>query len=235
MATITNSLTNAEYRKVKAYSKSDLDMIHLSPSLLEWSRNAPSDGSVAVERGTTLHCALLEREEFSSRYVKMPEYNMRTNEGKSNAEHFKESMSGGGRIILTSDEYTLVSNMRDSVMAHPTARAYLESDCRNEHSIFWERDGIKLKCRPDCLPDAEVFGHVIADVKKIDNIDHLQRSIKQFRYHVQASFYSAGYEALYGEVPRFAFIAVGERRSMGRHPVRVFELPLEWMERGRDE
>lgn len=235
MASITGALTNDEYRKVKAWSKSDLDLLHQSPALIEWSRNAPSDGSEAVERGTTLHCALLEMEEFASRYVKMPEYELRTTAGKANAEHFKESMSGGGRIVLTSEEYTLVSNMRDSVLAHPTARAYLESQCRNEHSIFWSRDEVKMKCRPDNLPDWEKFGITAVDVKKIDNIDHLARSIRMFRYYVQAPVYLDGIKALTGEDGRFVFIAVGERRSIGRHPVRVFELPLEWMERGRDE
>ena len=73
MASITNALTNDEYRKVKAYSKSDLDYIHKSPALIEWVRNANSDGSEAVERGTTLHCAVLENDEFKSRYVRMPD------------------------------------------------------------------------------------------------------------------------------------------------------------------
>lgn len=235
MPSITNALTNAEYRKVKAWSKSDLDLIHKSPSLIEWVRNAHSDGSEAVERGTTLHCAVLENDEFKSRYVRMPDYDLRSSAGRANAESFAESMASSGRIIQTAKEYDLVLAMRDSIMAHPTARAYLESNCRNEHSIFWEHEGLRLKCRPDCLPDAEVFGPVITDVKKIADIDHLQRSIRQFRYYVQAPFYQAGYQALYSELPKFVFIAVGEKRSIGRHPVRVFELPLEWMEKGRDE
>lgn len=235
MASITGSLSNDEYRRVNAYSKSDLDLIHKSPSLIEWSRSANSDGSEAVERGTTLHCAVLENDEFKSRYVRMPDYDLRSSAGRANAESFCETTEKYGKQILTAKEYDLVLAMRDSIMAHPTARAYLESNCRNEHSIFWEHEGLRLKCRPDCLPDAEVFGPVIVDVKKIADIDHLQRSIRQFRYYVQAPFYQAGYQALYGEIPKFVFIAVGEKRSIGRHPVRVFELPLEWMEKGRDE
>lgn len=235
MATITGSLSNSEYRAVKAISKSDIDLIHRSPALLEWSRNAHSDGSESVERGTTLHCAVLESDEFKSRYVRMPDYDLRSSAGRANAESFCETTEKYGKQILTAKEYDLVMAMRDSIMAHPTARAYLESNCRNEHSIFWEHEGLRLKCRPDCLPDAEVFGPVIVDVKKIADIYHLQRSIRQFRYYVQAPFYQAGYQALHGDLPKFVFIAVGEKRSIGRHPVRVFELPLEWMEKGRDE
>jgi len=235
MPSITGTLTNAEYRKVKAYSKSDLDLIHKSQALIEWARNAHSDGSEAVDRGTDLHCAVLEPDVFKAQYIRMPEYNIKSSAGQANAESFRESMASSGRIILTAKEYDIVGAMRDSIMAHPTARMYLESECINEHSIFWAENGLRFKCRPDCMPDREQFGPVILDVKKIGDIDHLQRSIRNFRYYVQAPFYSDGYEALYGIKPRFIFVAVGERRSIGRHPVRVFELPLAWVEKGRDE
>lgn len=233
MATITNSLTNAEYHAVNAYSKSTLDLIHTSPALLQWARDAPQEKSEAIENGTAIHCALLETDEFAQRYVKIPQYNMRTTEGKANAEHFKESMSGSGRIIMTADDYDLIIAMRDSVMAHPVARRLLTVSGKSEQSIFWERDGLRLKCRPDRIPDSEHFGHMLIDVKKTGDVDHLAKSIHEFRYNVQAAFYSDAYEQLTGEYPRFIFIAVGERRSIGRHPVSVFELPLDWVEDGR--
>jgi len=235
MATITGALTNDEYRKVKAWSKSDLDLLHKSPALIEWSRNAPSDGSDAVERGTTLHCALLEPDEFSARYVRMPEYDLRSSAGRANAEAFRESMASSGRIIHTAQEHDMVIAMRDSVLAHPVARSLLTVSGKSENSIFWELDGIRLKARPDRIPDEEHFGHVLVDVKKIADADKMQSHFQHFRYHVQDAFYSDAYFQLTGELPRFIFICVGERRSIGRHPVNVVELPLEWVELGRDE
>lgn len=235
MPSITGALTNEEYRKVKAWSKSDLDLIHQSPALIEWNRNAPSDGSPAVDRGTDLHCALLEPDEFKAKYVRMPEYDLRSSAGRANAESFTESMARSGRIIQTAKEYDLVLAMRDSIMAHPTARAYLESQCRNEHSVFWNSDGLKLKCRPDCLPDAELFGPLIVDVKKVSSMEHIVRSIRDFRYYVQAPYYQDGVKEIYGELPRFVFVAVSEKRSIGRHEVRVFELSTDWTDMGRSE
>ncbi|MGH2624754.1 MAG: PD-(D/E)XK nuclease-like domain-containing protein, partial [Sphingobacterium sp.] len=155
--------------------------------------------------------------------------------GRANAESFRENMAGSGRIILEAKQHDLVTAMRDSVLAHPTAQAYLTSDGKSEQSIFWEKDGISLKCRPDRMPNIETFGHVLVDLKKVGDIDHLERSIQQFRYHVQAAFYSDAYHQLMGSYPRFIFIAVGERRSIGRHPVRVFELPVDWVDDGREE
>lgn len=233
MPSITGSLTNAEYRKVKAYSKSDLDLVHKSPALLEWVRNAHSDGSEAVDRGTDLHCSLLEPDVFAATYCRMPDYDLRSSSGRANAESFRESMAGSGRIILEAKQYDLVAAMRDSVLAHPTANAYLTSEGKSEQSIFWEKEGISLKCRPDRIPNVETFGHVLVDVKKVGDMDHLERSIQHFRYHVQDAFYSDAYHQLTGHHPRFIFIAVGERRSIGRHPVRVFELPVDWVDDGR--
>lgn len=234
MPSITGSLTNAEYRNVKAYSKSDLDLVHKSPALLDWVKNAHSDGSEAVDRGTDLHCSLLEPDVFAATYCRMPDYDLRSSAGRANAESFRESMAGSGRIILEAKQHDLVTAMRDSVLAHPTANAYLTSDGKSEMSIFWEKDGISLKCRPDRIPNTETFGHVLVDVKKVGDMDHLERSIQQFRYHVQAAFYSDAYHQLTGAYPRFIFIAVGERRSIGRHPVRVFELPVDWVDEGRE-
>lgn len=235
MASITGALTNDEYRKVKAYSKSDLDLIHQSPALLEWAKNAPSDGSPAVDRGTDLHCALLEPSEFTARYVRMPEYDLRTSVGRANAESFRESMASSGRIIQTAQEHDMVVAMRDSVLSHPVARILLTVSGKSEQSIFWDIDGLRLKARPDRIPDECHFGHVLVDVKKIGDTAKMQRHFQDFRYHVQAAFYSDAYQQLTGSMPRFIFICVGERRSIGRHPVHVVELPLEWVELGRDE
>ena len=59
MANITTSLTNAEYRSQRGYAKSDLDLIHKSPALLEWKKNAPREESEVAITGTALHAAVL--------------------------------------------------------------------------------------------------------------------------------------------------------------------------------
>lgn len=235
MPSITGALTNAEYRKVKAYSKSDLDFIHKSTALMEWARNAHSDGSDAIDRGTDLHCALLDPDVFAVTYNRQPDFDLKTAAGRANAESYRDSMAHVDRIILDAKRYDLIIAMRDSVLAHPVAKSLLTVSGKSEQSIFWERDGLKLKCRPDRIPDHEHFGHMLVDLKKVGDMDHLERSIQQYRYHVQSPFYADGYEALTGERPRFVFIAVGERRSIGRHPVRVFELPVGWIDDGRAE
>ena len=225
------NLTNAEYRAQRGYSKSDLDYIHQSPALLEWARNAPSAGSDAVDLGTHVHCAVLEPDVFAGTYRKAPA-GRRTQAERATFDHFMSICKASGKICLDADTYDMVIAMRDSVLAHPTARDLLTGDGISESSIFGELEGVRVKCRPDRLIRER---NILVDVKKVDDIRHITRSIQEFRYYVQAAFYSDIYEQWTGHYPRFIFVAVGQRRSIGRHPVRVFELDQSDVEEGRQE
>ena len=231
MANQVIGLTNNEYRQQRGISKSDLDLIHQSPALLEWASNAPSDGSDAVDLGTHVHCAILEPDVFAETYRKAPDGG-RTAADKARVEAFAEHCKAGGKICLDADTYDMVIAMRDSVLAHPTARDLLTGDGISESSIFGELEGVRVKCRPDRLIRER---NILVDVKKVDDIDHIARSIQKFRYYVQAAFYSDIYEQWTGHKPRFIFVAVGQRRSIGRHPVRVFELEQACVDAGRTE
>ena len=231
MANQVIGLTNDEYRQQRGISKSDLDLIHQSPALLEWARNAPSVGSEAVELGTHVHCAILEPDVFAGTYRKAPAGG-RTAADKARVEAFAEHCKTSGKICLDADAYDMVIAMRDSVLAHPTARDLLAGDGISESSIFGELEGVRVKCRPDRLIRER---NILVDVKTIGEIEHLARSVQQFRYFVQSAFYSDIYEQWAGHKPRFIFVAVGQRRSIGRHPVRVFELDQSDIEDGRQE
>ena len=234
MAHSTQALTNDEYRSTPHWSNSDISMVRDSPSLLEWKRNAPSDGSDSVDLGTHVHCAVLEPDEFIRNYVTMPDYGTSAS-GKRSAELFTNNMKG--KIILDAKTYETVMNMRDSILAHPSARQLLTSPGQSEVSIFGELQGLKVKCRPDRIVDPLSFGgqHILVDAKKTADISKFIYSVRDFGYHRQAAFYSDIYYQLTGHRPRFVFVVVGEKRSIGRYPVRVWELPQEVVEKGRTE
>lgn len=235
MATKTTSLSNSEYRSVKAWSKSDLDLIHQSLGTYEWARNSPHTSSDSVDLGTHVHCALLEPDEFKKQYLKMPEFNLRTNDGREEARYHQSMAESQGKIILSPDDYAKVIAMRDSVLCHPTARDLLTLSGESEVSIFGEINGMRVKCRPDRIPEMHHFGPIVADLKKTVDIDKFLYSVRDYRYHVQAAFYSDIYKQLTGEAPRFVFVVVGETRSIGRHPVKVLELPPDVVDIGRSE
>ena len=232
MANLTTALTNDEYRAQKGTSKSELDLAHQSVALLEWNKNNPAPGSESVDLGTHVHCALLEPDLFEKDYVKMPEFGT-SKAGKESAEAFTRNV--GEKIILDAATTDTVIAMRDSVLAHPVANMLLTSKGISEASIFGEINGMRVKARPDRIVDPEVFGqHILADVKKTADIDKFHWSARDFRYHVQDAYYSDIYKQYSGHTPRFIFIVVGEKRSIGRYPVRVFELDIETKHKGRD-
>jgi exodeoxyribonuclease VIII len=77
-------ISNEDYHAGDGVSKSQLDMVALSPALLQWQKSAPVDTEKlkALDMGTALHCLLLEPEEFDKRFIVAPQFNRRTNQGK---------------------------------------------------------------------------------------------------------------------------------------------------------
>ena len=233
MANLTTALTNDEYRAQKGISKSELDLAHQSVALLEWNKNNPAPGSESVDLGTHIHCALLEPDVFDRDYIKVPEFE-NNKAGREKRDAFIERI-GGSKMVLDTETYLQVCAMRDSVLHHPVANMLLTSKGISEASIFGELNGMRVKCRPDRIVDPEVFNqHILCDVKKTADIDKFHWSARDFRYHVQDSYYSDIYKQYSGHTPRFIFIVVGEKRSIGRYPVRVFELDSETKHKGRD-
>lgn len=231
MANSTQALTNAEYRQVKAWSNSDLSMINKSPALIEWSRNAPSSPSDIGDIGTATHSAVLEPESFDSDYVKAPSFDKRTKAGKEGAESFEKNMVG--KEVLSDAEYTLVTDMRESIMAHPVATKLLTCDGESELSVFFEVDGIKCKARFDRKPDYDALGfHCVVDLKTTGDMSKFKYSVRDYRYHCQAAWYRKAYFELTGFMPRFIFVVVSKQKTFGKHEVRVFELSQEDLEEG---
>ena len=232
MANSTTSLSNSEYKSIPAWSNSDLSLIEKSPALIEWSKNAPGDGSDSVDLGTHIHCAVLEPDVFERDYVMMPSFGA-SKAGKESADLFRRNMAG--KIILNEKTFGMVIAMRDSIFAHPVARHLLTSPGQSEVSIFGEIGGIKVKARPDRIVDPENFGgqHIVIDLKKSADIEKFAYSVRDFGYHRQNAFYSDIYKQLTGVRPRFVFVVVGEKRSIGRHPVRVWELDDVVVDAGR--
>ncbi|MGL4735733.1 MAG: PD-(D/E)XK nuclease-like domain-containing protein [Enterovibrio sp.] len=229
---LIRGLSNDEYRAAHGWSKSDLDLLAKSPCLVEWSRNAPRGSSDSVDLGTHLHCLILEPERFAVDYVAAPKFDLRTKAGKAEAEMFHSASEDGGKIVLDAETADTLQAMLGSVKAHPAARNLLfEAAGESEVSIFSEISGVKVKCRPDRM----LKSPVLVDVKKTADIETFAKSIRQFRYDVQAAFYSDIAARFYGVLPEFYLVAVGEKRQIGRHPVRVFKLPSEKVEYAREK
>lgn len=257
-----HTIPAADYHSGPGVSKSNLDLVHVSPALLEWSRAAPVDdeAKTAVDLGSAFHCLLLEPERFDAEYVadfSPPSGALVTVEDikgalttrgiahKSNASkaaltkllldsdpdapvtdalHAEWRAGVNGRIVLSPAEMRKLQLMRDSVMAHPFARKLLEARGDVERCHYWEDARTGELCRARMDKTIPALG-MILDLKTTADLPRFSNSIREYRYHVQDTFYSDGYEATLGELPRaFVFLVVSTTRDRYRYPVRLFSL-----------
>ncbi len=228
-------LSNEAYHRGPGVSKSQLDLIHKSPALYQWSKAAPEDEEKksALNIGDAVHAILLEPHRFAEQYAIGPADAPRnTKAGKEKWEEFEAGLNG--QTVLTADEGRKVMLIRESVMAHPHARWLIEAEGDAEASIYWKEQttGLLARCRPDKTITSLGW---IADVKTTGDMEKFARSVYEYRYHVQDPFYCDGYAAHFGEQPAaFVFLVVSTSIECGKYPVRLFTLDHEAKSIGRD-
>lgn len=228
---LLTDLSNDLYHSSKGISNSGLSYIARDPAVYKWSKAAPVDDLklVPLDFGKAVHSYLLEYDTFNDYYVVEPVINKLTNAGKEEVKQFK--LDNKDKTIITSKDFKKITLMAHSALAHPTAHRLLTRPGQAEASIYWADDvtGELCKCRPDRMIHDE---QIILDVKTTDDMTRFQRSMVDYRYHVQAAFYSMGYYEYYGVNPRFIFLVISKKIDCGRYPVRTFELDEESIEKG---
>lgn len=222
-----------DYHQHPAISKSHLDAINVSP-LHYWSRyvdpnRAPVVPTPAMEFGSAVHMAVLEPELFEQSYRQAPALNRTTKAGK---EAWAEAASEGHQL-LKPEEWERISAMRQRILAHSAANKALNAPGQAE-STFIAQDpstGLQVKCRPDYLTEC---GWVV-DLKTTQDasIKGFQRTIANYRYHVQAAFYLSVLRAADIIRPKgFIFIAVEKTYP---YAVQLFKCSQHLLEIGETE
>jgi exodeoxyribonuclease VIII len=131
----------------------------------------------------------------------------RTKAGKEEWALFCEENLG--KTIVTRDEAAVIYGCQNACAPLMEHCAFAEEDI--EISMFWERDGIACKGRPDMI--ATINGETcIVDLKTTNDIRNFDSSFRRFRYDVQAAWYQYGYNAATGnlrdQMPGFWFLVV---------------------------
>jgi len=209
-------MENADYHRHSAVSKSHLDQIAKSP-LHYWARyldpnRVTPEPTAAMAIGSAVHTHVLELDQWDARYVTAPEgINRRTNAGKAEWEAFE--VASTGRTVLAKADAELVMRMGHAVFAHPAAAMLLAIPGKAETTHMWtdQATGLRCKCRPDWLTDD---GSLIVDLKTTEDASPagFRKSIANWRYHAQASWYLDGLEQATGKRPdQFIFICVEKK------------------------
>lgn len=205
-------MSNADYHASEGISKSGLDLIAKSPAhyyarKLDPKRPPDSEQTAAQLNGEIAHCAILEPLEFAKRFHVGPDVTRSTKQWKE-----FEALLPSGVSAIKPDQSITAWQQAESVRLIDDLEKSL-SVGEAEVSAYWidEEIGVLCKCRPDFVHDCGEAGVVLIDVKTCGNASpgEFSRMIAKHRYHVQAAYYSDGFEIASGRrVLGFIFAAV---------------------------
>ena len=130
------------------------------------------------------------------------------------AREARDAAYAAGKVPLLEAEHVQAKAMTAAVRANPLAAALFNPDRgRPEQSLFWADDqtGAALRARLDWLPDTHDGRMVVPDLKTTVSASptNLCKSMHEYGYYLQASFYTAGLRALgIAEDVEFLFVFV---------------------------
>lgn len=237
-----------EYRNHNFLAKSDLDLININPSMYSWKKNAPKVKSKnkSLDFGTLFHKCVLENEEYNSEYVKtlywkdsqtslelLDKWGVNVEEGLKEPDivkHFEKAVSKG-LCGYTLEDIDKCASMQQSLKAHPYYEELFYSG-ESEVSYFVKdfNSSLGCKCRVDFINNDR---NIIIDLKTTSRPAELDKSIIQYRYDVQASFYIDVVKAVTGIDYRFIFCFVSTSVLYDSYPVYFVELNKSQLESAR--
>jgi exodeoxyribonuclease VIII len=220
-------MTNQDYHnKTKYLSKSLLDLIHKSPAhfnaYITGEKQLPTPAMIF---GSLVHSLVFNEDNFAI----MPNVDRRTKEGKAIYEQFLLE-SAGKELIVTNDQFDTAMKIKSAVMNHPKAAALLRQGIA-ETPVFGQINNVPVKIKPDFYNTE--FNYIV-DLKttQCSSVIEFSKSVANYRYHVQAAFYTDVLKSTGAKVDGFMFIAVDKESP---YNVEVYQLDDDAIERGRTE
>lgn len=213
-------ISNTDYHKDPALGSTSLKTLATkTPAHYQHNLKNPKT-SDAFNLGTAAHSLILEGD--TSAFVVVDAPNWLTKDAKT----AKTEALASGKVPLLTKEYQQIQDMHDAVMAHPEASKLLTGH-KAEQSVFWDEDGLALKCRPDAWKPG-----VLVDLKtSIDaSPDSFGKVAHTYGYHQSAAHYIDGWKAATGDELPFRFVLV---EKTAPYLVSVVELDWEAVDIGR--
>jgi len=213
-------ITNRDYHADAALGSTSLKTLATKTPAHYQHDKAHPKSSAAFTLGTAAHSLILEDD--TSGIVMVDADSWLTKAAK---EAKAEALAEGKQPLLTK-EWLQVLAMRDAVMDHPVA-GQLFTGHKAEQSVFWDENGLMLKCRPDAWKP-----ELLIDLKTCASADpnEFGKVAHSFGYHQSAAHYIDGVKAATGEELPFHFVLV---EKTDPYLVSVVELDWEAVNIGR--
>lgn len=221
--------TNEQYHKGPGISKSGLDCVDRSLSHyyhLYLDPNRPKQEEKGGQfEGTLAHCAILERSEFSKRYVvepddapRRPTIRQLNAENPSEAtlkaieywKHFKEA--NPDKRVISKEQLKVALAQSKAVFDLPDIAQLLAVGEAETSAYYTDPEtGVLCKCRPDFVHHVDENSVILIDVKTFNDASpkEFARQVARKRYHVQDAYYRDVYAGATGKkVLAFVFLTV---------------------------
>lgn len=222
---MTENMTEKEYRKHPAISRSELWKISESPQKFKWAKENPESPTPSLLFGQAFHTLALQREIFFDEFAVEPNVDKCTKEGKTIYAEFIEQAQG--KTIISADMFEQSKEMCASLDNEPLAVKLLNSE--KEKPFFWidELTGEECKCRTDVL-NLNFSQPIIVDIKSTGNAstEAFIKSAIKYGYDFQAAMYVEGVQKNIGKKPLFVFIAVEKKPPYAVNILQADELLL---------
>jgi len=235
-----------EYLAVDAMSQSGLKELAKSP--WHYANRVDVKETRAMLNGSLVHCARLEPDALSQRYVVLPEdAPRRPTDAQWNAKKSNESSQAAkewwtnwgeraaGRTVIPADDFAITQLQLAALNANATIAEFMTGG-RSEVSVFWidPATGVYCKARPDYARE-DGDADLLTDLKSCvdESPNGFGRAAARMKYHLQAAHYSAGWTAATGRPVRaFMFAAVTSKQPVLAVP---YVLTDEILQQGFDE
>jgi exodeoxyribonuclease VIII len=132
-------------------------------------------------------------------------------------------------VVISAAQAALVDGMAEAVLAHPEARAILETVAGREVSLFADVDGVPTRARFDIYD-----GRNAGDLKSARDASPkgFNAAVGKYGYHIQDRWYSEAHTAITGtELESFHFLVV---EATAPHLVGVYDLDFMWEDLAKD-
>lgn len=199
------------------------------PAIYRWEADNPPAPKRVFDFGHAAHRMVLG---VGPKLVVVDADSWRTKDAKERAEDARAN----GAVPILPPEFEQVTAMAEAIQAHPVASKLYGADTGNaEQALFWVDEPTSVWCRAklDWLRNPGRGRQIVPDYKTCASAepDALGKSVANFGYNLQASWYLAGLRALGYANRDTAFVFVCQEK-MAPYIVTVMQLDDEAMRIG---
>lgn len=206
-------LSFEDYCKADGINASLLKQADDCPAAAEWYMRYGAESTSSMTLGSAIHAAVLEPESFQSRFTSAEQCGAVTGKGEPCANggkvlvggvwycgvHGKGKVSDDTREAIPARDFRAAQWVADRVLADAKLAPVIHAkDAIREVSMFWidGPTGQLCKARADLLVPSLRIAFDLKSTSGSARPDGVKRSVRRYRYDIQAAHYLAGCSAL---------------------------------------